>query len=488
MKNILLITFFIAAIYNPLQAQKNPEPISIGEKITFYSKTLNEDRKLWIYVPDKTAFQSDKEKKYPVMFVLDGESHFYATVGLVQQLSQANLNSILPEMIIVGIENTNRFRDLTPKLNSQSSFETFLSSELIPYINENYKAAPYRILVGHSLGGLLAINILTNQPDMFNAYLAIEPSMWFNNEQVLQQAISKLPNEKLYNRKLFVSIANTLPKNVSPNKALKDKTQETQHYRSIRKLDDFFKKDKVKGLTYTSNYYANENHNSVVLMSQYDGLKNLFNYYNSGLTEKDFQDSTATLVLKLRKHYATVTNELDYNVAPPEEFIHYLASDALSKKHYAKAEQLYLFNIENYPKSNKTLAAYADFLVVSKDLKGAEKFYTKSLQLKEDNNIRQKLNNLYKPSYTATENELKQFAGEYILDIYKITITLELKEGKLISKVTGQADSEFIAVDKDVFTVKDKQGYTITFHRINDSIVGFTSVQPNGTFKATKKD
>nr|MCU0323399.1 hypothetical protein [Chitinophagaceae bacterium] len=178
----------------------------------------------------------------------------------------------------------------------------------------------------------------------------------------------------------------------------------------------------------------------------------------------------------------------DYNVAPPEDFINYLASDALSKKHNSKAEQLYLFNIENYPNSNKALAAYADFLVVRKDLERAEKFYTKSLQIKEDNNIRQKLNNLYKPTYVVTTNELKQFAGQYILDIYKITITLELKEGKLISKVPGQADSEFVAVDKDVFTVKDKQGYTITFHRSNESITGFTSVQPNGTFKATKKE
>ncbi|HMP31408.1 MAG TPA: alpha/beta hydrolase-fold protein, partial [Saprospiraceae bacterium] len=86
-------------------------------------------------------------------YVLDGEAQFYATVGILQHLSQANGNGVLPEMIVVGIENTNRFKDLIPSVDTKNpnSFIDFLSKELIPHMDKNYKTAPYKVLVGHSL-------------------------------------------------------------------------------------------------------------------------------------------------------------------------------------------------------------------------------------------------------------------------------------------------------------------------------------------------
>jgi len=137
------------------QAQKS-ESISIGKKENYYSQVLKENRKIWIYTPDITSQLSSPDKRYPVLYLLDGEAHFFSTIGIIQQLSQANGNGVLPEMIVVAIENTNRVKDLSPlpDLNNTNPFIDFLSTELLPYIDKNYNTAPYKLLVGHSLGGL----------------------------------------------------------------------------------------------------------------------------------------------------------------------------------------------------------------------------------------------------------------------------------------------------------------------------------------------
>lgn len=175
MKTIFL-TLTLLLLSFCLKAQ-NGENITIGKKEVIHSKVLSENRTLWIYTPNITSKNPNPDMRYPVLYLLDGEAHFYSTVGIIQQLSQANGNGVLPEMIVVGIENTNRFRDLVPSdnLTKPNPFIDFLSTELIPHIDRNYNTAPYKILVGHSLGGLMAVDILTNFPDLFNAYIAIDP-------------------------------------------------------------------------------------------------------------------------------------------------------------------------------------------------------------------------------------------------------------------------------------------------------------------------
>jgi hypothetical protein len=112
--------------------------------------------------------------------------------------------------------------------------------------------------------------------------------------------------------------------------------------------------------------------------------------------------------------------------------------------------------------------------------------YKKALAINNDASIRNKLNSLtYKVPFSLTENELKKYVGEYVLETYKITVTLEFRNGKLYAKVPGQADDEFLPISKNVFTVNHKQGYTVTFLMNNERAISFTSVQPNGTFKAT---
>lgn len=491
MKTILLLSLLLVFSHDAnTQANEN---IIVGKKETIYSKVLKENRKIWIYTPANTSPAPAEEKRYPVLYLLDGDAHFFSTVGIVQQLSQANGNGVLPEMIVVGIENTNRLRDLTPKpptdgkLTEPGPFVHFLSTELMPYIDKNYPTSPYRILTGHSLGGLLAIDIMTNFPYLFNSYIAIDPSMWYNNEKYLNHAIAQLQKQNLQGKRLFIGTANSLPAGMTLSDLNNDHSPETQHIRSLLKFDQFLKSNK-NGLLYAQQYYEHEQHNTVPLLSEYDGLKFIFGYYLFNASEKDFTDSTTVIAEKLKQHYATVSHQMGYQVAPPESFLNYLGYAALTQKQYRKAEALFKLNLEYYPNSNSVYEAYGDYFVAINDTVNAVNYYKKAVAIKNVTNTVTKLNALTKQeTFSLTPAELQKYVGTYILEAYNIPVILEIKDGKLWSKVPGQADNEFLPVAKDVFTIKGEQGYTITFQMSNNQPVMFTSVQPNGTFKAVYK-
>ena len=180
---------------------------------------------------------------------------------------------------------------------------------------------------------------------------------------------------------------------------------------------------------------------------------------------------------------------MGYQVSAPEAFINYLGYDALNKRKYNKAEALLKLNLESYPHSNNVYDSYADFLISKDDTNNAIIHYKKAIEIKEDPSTLRKLNLLLKKeSYNITLKDLQKYAGLYTLETYNIDIVLEIRDNKLWAKVPGQADSEFIPVSKDVFTVKDKTDYNITFQMDGDKPIGFTSVQPNGTFEAIYKD
>jgi len=487
MKSIV-ITYVLLIFSFCLKAQ-NDENITIGKKEVIPSKVLNENRTLWIYTPNITSKSPNSDKRYPVLYLLDGDAHFYSTVGIIQQLSQANGNGVLPEMIVVGIENPNRFRDLVPSDNvtKPNPFIDFLSTELIPHIDRNYNTAPYKILIGHSLGGLTAVDILTNFPELFNAYIAIDPSMWYKNEQYLNNTIAKLPKQNMNSKRLFVSTANSMPKGMQLSQLKKDNSLETLHIRSIFKLDEFLKANS-NGLFYQQGYYEKENHNTVPLISIYDGLRLIFDYYPLDASEKDFADSSNSIALKLKNHYRNVSEKMGYQNAAPEALINYLAYEALGKKYYSKAKALFELNVDWYPNSSNVYDSYADYCVAQKDTASAITFYQKSLKIKENAETQKKLFALTNKEIKNSETvDLQKYAGVYILETYNIAIVLEFRDAKLFAKVSGQVDDEFVYQSEHIFTVKGKQGYKVTFQMEGDKPKGFTSVQPNGTFNAVFK-
>jgi uncharacterized protein len=153
-------------------AQSANRQIALGEARSFHSAILNEDREVQIALPEsygRTAIS------YPVLFLLDGSSHLLHASATARFLASAR--NRIPEMIVVAIPNTNRNRDMTPGPGA-ATFQRVLGEELIPWVERNFRAAPERILVGHSLSASFAVHTLLNRPELFDAYVAASAPLW----------------------------------------------------------------------------------------------------------------------------------------------------------------------------------------------------------------------------------------------------------------------------------------------------------------------
>jgi hypothetical protein len=206
------------------------------------------------------------------------------------------------------------------------------------------------------------------------------------------------------------------------------------------------------------------------------------------VTPKDFMDSSTAFVKKLKSHYETVSKKMGYNVAPPELFINAMGYNAMSEKHYSKAAALFQLNISNYPKSGNVYDSYADLLAEKKDTQGAISYYQKALAVKDNVFTRQKLALLEgKGNFTVSAHDLQQYAGLFVIDKVGVTITLLVKEDTLWAEVPGEGAFQLVPFSPDTFTVKNRSGYEVRFEKEGEKVTGFTSVQPNGTFKAQLK-
>ena len=499
-KNFLLILVLVFALKSNAQTDNK---IVIGKVDSVYSTILKEKRKVWVYVPNMDGVQNTGQR-FPVLYLLDGEGHFHSVVGLIQQLSQVNGNTIVPEMIVVGIPNTDRTRDLTPTriisdppmmdTNSSKStggnenFAAFLEKELIPHIDSAFPTQPYRLLIGHSFGGLAVMNILTNHTKLFNAYIAIDPSMWYDKEQFLKTTQKKLASQKYNGTSLYVGIANTLAEGMTLEKLKKDTTVETRHIRSIFAMDKFIKANSQHGLKYASKYYGDDDHGSVPLISEYDGLRFIFSWYRLKLSPSDFMNADTAIVQKYRRHYQTVSKEFGYKVSPQEMQINGLGYFILSQKHYEKAAALFRMNIENYPQSGNTYDSYADALLAMKDTVAAITNYKKALSMTKSEETKQKLDKLLgNPTFTLSAKELEKYVGAYEFDAISLIATISVKNNALWVAAPGQGEFELVPFSPDTFTIKGLQGYKIQFEMKDDKPVGLTSTQPNGTYKAHVK-
>ena len=153
--------------------------------LTVKSEVLGEDRRILVRTPQ--GYEAGNQR-YPVLYLLDGDAHIAHTSSTVEFLAR---NGRMSELIVVAIPNTDRTRDLSPThitttgatgapqfptSGGGDKFLKFIETELMPHIEKNYRVHPYRILAGHSLGGLFVVHAMISRPDLFNAYIAVSPA------------------------------------------------------------------------------------------------------------------------------------------------------------------------------------------------------------------------------------------------------------------------------------------------------------------------
>jgi predicted alpha/beta superfamily hydrolase len=198
---IFILSFFTTLIFGQANLPKkadNSKPFVIGEIDEIQSKELAEKRILNIYLPE--GYNQNNSTTYPVIYLLDGsaDEDFIHIVGLVQFYSFGWINEV-PKSIVVGIANVDRRRDFTyattiepdkkayPSSGHSNKFISFIEKELQPYIEKKYKTSYSKTIIGESLGGLLATEILFKKSTLFNKYIIVSPSLWWDNGSLLNQ-------------------------------------------------------------------------------------------------------------------------------------------------------------------------------------------------------------------------------------------------------------------------------------------------------------
>jgi predicted alpha/beta superfamily hydrolase len=406
MKKIILCSFLCIFLF---KAKGQNDEIVIGKVVTIKSKVLSENREVWIHLPSGITNGVYDKKSYPVLYLLDGGSHFHSVVGIVQRMG---LGKICPEMIIVGITNTNRTRDLTPTqanpdgrfvnegMASNSGggekFMSFIKNELIPYVDSNYLTQPYRMFIGHSLGGLTVMNTLLNQPDLFNSYVAIDPSMWWDNGKLLNEIKAASFDENNKSKALFLGIANTMEEGMDTLSVQNDTTYETKHIRAILELNTFYNKDIENQLSFNGKYYPEDDHGSVPLIAEYDALRFIFDFYRFKLGLKDLLNPKINVVIKIEAHYKKVSNLFGIEMKPDESYMNELGYEFISMNQFKKAEQVFNLNVKNYPNSFNVFDSFGDlYLAIGNKEKAIESF-KKSVALNKDSCSKEKLIELEK--------------------------------------------------------------------------------------------
>jgi uncharacterized protein len=206
MKKFILLSFLylLSILQTNAQQSKKPatadiKPFILGQVAEIESKVLGEKRILNIYLPE--GYNSKDSNRYPVVYLLDGsaDEDFIHIVGLYQFNNFPWIDRV-PKSIIVGIANTDRKRDFTyptsidadkkafPTTGGSENFISFIENELQPYIQKNYQANFSKTIIGQSLGGLLATEILFKKPALFSEYIIISPSIWWDNGSLLKQS------------------------------------------------------------------------------------------------------------------------------------------------------------------------------------------------------------------------------------------------------------------------------------------------------------
>lgn len=409
MKNLPLILVLFFYCFH-LQAQSD-NSITIGKIDSIDSKILKEQRKIWVHIPGDNEDGVFLKKKYPVIYLLDGSAHFSSVVGMMQQLSSVNGNTILPKMIVVGIINTNRTRDLTPTKGKPSemvndnmiansgggeNFMSFIEKELIPYIDANYATQPYRMLIGHSFGGLTVMNTFIHQPDLFNSYVSIDPSMWWADRKLLNEIKQTTFDKKYHKKTLFLGIANTMNPGMDVLNVEKDTTFETEHIRAILELNTFLNENSSDKISYQGKYYAADDHGSVPLITTYDAFRFIFESHRFKVEMQDYLDPESEILEKIVNHHRKMSSEFGMEIKPDEEYINGLGYQFMSMSQFKKSEQFFQLNVTNYPESFNVYDSLGDLYVAKGEKEKAMENFKKSISLNPDSASKEKLEALEK--------------------------------------------------------------------------------------------
>lgn len=263
----LMVTLLGLLIPNTIMSQEIS--VNVGYKVILSSTILQENRSILIHLPEK---YDESNKCYPVLYQLDGNIDLMLeTIVTTNRLTYSD--EILPEMIIVSLENTNRAKDMwpanteyfpEPKLPGARGFLDFIEEELVPYIEKNYQASKEKIICGQSFSGVFVLYALLTKPDIFDSYIASSGGFPSCEEYFKSLYVTTLQQpENFYGKKVFIT------------HGLKDPLDpEGIIHQQMLDFSNSVRENIGNSISFKYSTYKHEGH--VPFHSLYDGLKYIY--------------------------------------------------------------------------------------------------------------------------------------------------------------------------------------------------------------------
>jgi hypothetical protein len=341
---------------------------------TIYSKIFDESRKLSIRLPSGYHDVKDENKNYPVLYLLDG----YRSINLVHEnVTTLSLSGVMPDIIIVAIESTNRRRDFTPiavesekDSGGADKFINFMEDELIPFVSKDYRVENFRILAGHSLGGLLTLHAFHSRPHLFQAHFSFSPSLYWGDSITTKSVTKFLENSDKHHSYLYTNMGNE-----GLNTELEFSIAMREGFIEIRNV---LEQVKINNFRYQAQLLEDEIHLTTPVIGMYQALRNL--YKDWFLPPHIVKQGLPAILV----HFENLSAQFGYKITPHEETI-YIAG-LMNIRHFNNkkaAFSLYKYNVELYPNSPYALATLAEAYQENNQLEQAANLTKKALKLVE---------------------------------------------------------------------------------------------------------
>lgn len=307
-------------------------------RYTIASKALNEERTILVRVPP--TYERSTER-FPVVLMLDAHQPQNGMMASIIE-SQAFAGA-MPEMILVGIQNTNRTRDLTPTKTERvgsgggDKFLDFIEQEVLPFVDKNYRTQPYRIFAGHSLGGLTVVYAMSTRPHLFGGYIAASPVLHWDNNFVIKKSEDLFKAQKEFKKSIFISLG--------------DEPTYTNGFNSYK---DLLKKSAPNGFDYEFQHWTDEDHGSVLMRTYLAGIRKIFNGWRI--------DANIPNLAGLNNHYSKLSKRFGYEIKPPENIVNQFGYALFRAEKVDEAIEAFEENVKLYPDSANVYDSLAEAL------------------------------------------------------------------------------------------------------------------------------
>ncbi len=272
---LIFSSHFLFSQNNKSKTTETTKPFVLGVIDEIQSKELGENRILNIYLPE--GYNPKDAEKYPVIYLLDGSANedFIHISGLVQFNSFEWINQV-PKSIVVGIATVDRKRDFTfattlekdkkryPTTGHSDKFIAFIEKELQPFIDKKYKTTDSKMIIGQSLGGLLSSEILLKKPSLFNKYVIVSPSIWWDNGSILNIDSQILQENFKQPTEIYIAVGK---EGLTPTEI--PRVMEVD----ANLLAEKIQASKSKNIKVFFDYFPNENHGTILHLAVFNSFK-----------------------------------------------------------------------------------------------------------------------------------------------------------------------------------------------------------------------